>query len=56
MSRAAIALVAFATLLSGCASMGTKRSGGPQIQRTAEPAQTIDTGSPFEARPALGQR
>jgi hypothetical protein len=58
MSRLAIILVAFASLTSvGCASMGTKRpTGGSSIQRTTEPAQTIDSGSPFDARPELGQR
>jgi hypothetical protein len=58
MSRLAIVLVAFATLTSvGCASMGTRRpTGSTSIQRTAEPAQTIDSGSPFDARPELGQR
>jgi hypothetical protein len=60
MRRAALALVsvlAVSSLATGCAGMGTKRpTGGASIQRTAEPAQTIDSGSPFDARPELGQR
>jgi hypothetical protein len=61
MRRAALAvlsLLAVSSLATGCAGMGTKRptSGGGSIQRTAEPAQTIDSGSPFDARPELGQR
>jgi hypothetical protein len=55
MNRVALALLAFATLTTGCAAMGTKRSGGAQIQRTAEPASPLDNGSP-DARPELGQR
>jgi hypothetical protein len=57
MRRAALALLALATLTaSGCAAMGTKRGqGGAQIQRTAEPAPPLDSGS-LDARPELGQR
>ena len=57
MSRITVVLVAFATLTTGCAAMGTKRStqSGSQIQRTAEPAQTIDNGA-LDGRPELGQR
>lgn len=55
MRRAALALVALATLTTGCASMGTKRGAGAQIQRTSEPAPPLDTGS-IDARPELGQR
>jgi predicted small secreted protein len=55
MSRLAIALLAFATLTTGCAAMGTKRGTGAQIQRTAEPAPSLDQ-SPLDARPELGQR
>ena len=59
MRRAALALfslLAVSTLVTGCAGMGTKRGQGAQIQRTAQPTQTIDSGSPFDARPELGQR
>ncbi len=56
MRRATLALLALATLTAtGCAAMGTKRGGGAQIQRTAEPAPSLDTGS-LDARPELGQR
>ena len=57
MSRLAVALLALATLTTGCAAMGTKRStqSGSQIQRTAEPAQTIDNGA-LDGRPELGPR
>jgi hypothetical protein len=56
MSRITVALLAFATLTTGCAAMGTKRSPGAQIQRTAEPEQTIDNGAATDARQELGQR
>ncbi len=56
MSRITAVLVLFATLTTGCAAMGTKRNGGAQIQRTAEPAPTIDNGAAMDARPELGQR
>lgn len=59
MKRLALALLAtmtFATLSTGCVAMGTKRGQGAQIQRTAEPASPLDTGSPDGARPELGQR
>ncbi len=57
MSRLAVALLALATLTTGCAAMGTKRStqSGSQIQRTSEPTPTTDTGA-LDARPELGQR
>jgi hypothetical protein len=58
MKRLALALLAsltFASVATGCAAMGTKRSGGAQIQRTAQPSSPLDTGSP-DARPELGQR
>jgi hypothetical protein len=60
MSRITAALVTLAavgTLSTGCAAMGTKRStqNSSQIQRTAEPADTIDSGA-TEGRPELGQR
>lgn len=56
MSRIAAVLVAFATLSTGCAAMGTKRpEGGAQIQRTSAPEQTIDNGA-LDGRPELGQR
>ena len=58
MSRIAVVLLAtltFGTLSTGCAAMGTKRTAGAQIQRTAEPASPLDNGSP-DARPELGQR
>lgn len=59
MNRAAIVLLAFATLATGCAGMGTKRGQGAQIQRTAQPVDldrgSLDTASP-DARPDLGQR
>lgn len=55
MTRLAVVLFAIATLTTGCASMGTKRSAGAQITRSAEPAPTVDTGS-IDARPELGQR
>jgi hypothetical protein len=56
LSRIAPALLAFVILTSvGCASMGTKRGQGAQIQRTAEPV-SIDSGSPLDGRPELGQR
>jgi len=59
MSRIVVAVLAFATLSqAGCAAMGTKRStqNGSQIQRTAEPAPTLDNGALDNARPELGQR
>jgi hypothetical protein len=58
MRRLVVTLLAVSTLGSfGCAAMGTKRpTGQTSIQRTAEPAQTIDNGSPFDSRPELGQR
>ena len=58
MRTLAALLLAISTLASvGCAGMGTKRpTGQTSIQRTAEPAQTIDSGSPFDSRPELGQR
>jgi len=57
MSRLVVVLVAFATLTTGCAAMGTKRStsNGSQIQRTSEPAESVDHGS-LDGRPELGQR
>jgi predicted small secreted protein len=56
MRRAALALLALATLTTtGCAAMGTKRGQGAQIQRTAEPPPSLDSGS-LDARPELGQR
>jgi len=57
MSRLAVLLVAAATLTTGCAAMGTKRStqNGSQIQRTSEPSETVDHGS-LDGRPELGQR
>jgi hypothetical protein len=55
MSRLAVAVLAIATLTTGCAAMSTKRSPGSQIQRTAEPAQPVDNGA-IEGRPELGQR
>jgi len=55
MKRATLAILAFATLTTGCAAMGTKRGGGAQIQRTAEPAQ-VETASPLGDRADLGQR
>ena len=58
MSRIAVALLAtvtLGTLSTGCAVMGTKRGDGAQIQRTAQPAPSLDNGSP-DARPELGQR
>lgn len=55
MKRIAIVLVAVSSLV-GCAGMGTKRSPGAQIQRTTMDAPTIDTGSPLDGRPELGQR
>jgi hypothetical protein len=56
MSRLAVAVLALATLTTGCAAMGTKRQGGAQIQRTTEPASTVDNGALDGARPELGQR
>jgi hypothetical protein len=58
MRRLVVTLLAVSTLASvGCAGMGTKRpTGSTSIQRTAEPAPTIDSGSPFDSRPELGQR
>lgn len=55
MQRIALAVFALAALTTGCASMGTKRSGGAQIQRTAEPADPTNSGQ-LEGRPELGQR
>ena len=58
MKRLALAVLAtmtFGSFATGCAAMGTKRGGGAQIQRTAEPASPLDNGSP-DARPELGQR
>lgn len=58
MRRAALALLTLATIASlatGCTGMGTRRSQGPQIQRTAEPAPSLDSGA-LDARPELGQR
>jgi hypothetical protein len=57
MSRLAVAVLTFATLTTGCAAMGTKRStqSGSQIQRTSEPAPTVDNGA-LDGRPELGQR
>lgn len=58
MRRALLALLALASIpsfTSGCAGMGTKRGQGAQIQRTAEPAPSLDTGA-LDARPELGQR
>lgn len=55
MSRLAVAVLAFATLTTGCAAMGTKRGPGSQIQRTAEPAPSVDNGA-LDGRPELGQR
>jgi hypothetical protein len=57
MSRLAVLLVAAATLTTGCAAMGTKRStqNGSQIQRTSEPAERVDNAA-LDGRPELGQR
>jgi hypothetical protein len=56
-TAALLATIALGTLTTGCAAMGTKRStqSGSQIQRTAEPAPTIDNGA-LDGRPELGQR
>ena len=59
MSRLAallLATVTLGTLSTGCAAMGTKRRDGAQIQRTMEPAPTVDNGSLPGERPELGQR
>ena len=50
-----LAAAALALGLVGCAGMGTKRGQGAQIQRTAEPAPSLDIGA-LDARPELGQR
>lgn len=55
MTRIAIVVLALATLTTGCASMGTKRGPGGQIQRTAEPAEPT-IGGQLDGRPELGQR
>ena len=58
MTKLAVALVAFATLTTGCAAMSTKRpSGGSQITKTtshADPAAQVEGA--FDQRADLGQR
>jgi len=56
MMKIALALLAFTTLTTGCAAMGTKRSGGAQIQRTAEPAMPSAHDADVQLRPELGER
>jgi hypothetical protein len=54
MKRIAVAIFAVASLnLMGCAAMSTKRTGGAQIQRTAD-APTLDHGT--VAAPEVGLR
>jgi hypothetical protein len=58
MTKLAAALLAFATLTTGCAAMGTKRSGGAQIQRTQETSapSAHDGDVQLGERADLGQR
>ena len=60
MTKLAVAALVFATLTTGCASMGTKRpSGGAQITKTvsdgAKDPTSNDVGA-FDQRADLGQR
>lgn len=61
MTKLALAALAFATLTTGCAAMGTKRptgAGAPITKTVSEDAQnpnTADQGA-FETRADLGER
>lgn len=57
----AAALIAFTTLSTGCAAMGTKRptGGGGQITKTTSEDKTptaLDHDVTFDGRADLGQR
>lgn len=56
----AAALIAFTTLSTGCAAMGTKRpTGGAQITKTTSEDKTptaLDHDVTFDGRADLGQR
>jgi len=58
MTKLALALVAMASLTTGCASMGTKRpSGGQSLQKTATQADpAAQAEGAFDQRADLGQR
>jgi len=58
MTKLALALVAIASLTTGCASMGTRRpSGGQSLQKTAAPADpAAQVEGAFDQRADLGER
>jgi hypothetical protein len=56
MQRLALSLLALATLTTGCAGMGTKRTTGSQIQRTEQQPSDPNIGGDLQGRPELGQR
>jgi hypothetical protein len=57
MNKLALAALAFATLTTGCAAMGTKRqTGGAQIQKTASDDSARDLTANDAPRADLGER
>jgi hypothetical protein len=57
MNKLALAALAFATLTTGCAAMGTKRhTGGAQIQKTASDDSARDLTANDAPRADVGER